>query len=158
MEDAENKERSRTKKHRIKAVVWLAVILVVALGFAHQYFIHTDRYIKSYIEKNKTELYSAAEVMLKRPTEADEFKNLLSAPYTDSGKFHIETLIDNPYYEDYRDILKKADKAGIQDIKSDGETVRFYHSSRFIVIYSPEKDEITGAEPAGDGWFYIRSF
>lgn len=159
MEDTEkNERRFWTKKRKIKAAVWLAVILVIALGFAHQYFIHTDGYIKSYIEKNKTELYAAAEVMLERPTEANEFKNLLSAPYTGSGKFRIGTLIDNPYYEDYRDILKKADEAGIQDIKSDGETVRFYHSSRYVVIYSPDKDEITGAVPAGDGWFYIKSF
>lgn len=162
MEDTEkNERRFWTKKRKIKAAVWLAVILVIALGFAHQYFIHTDGYIKSYIEKNKTELTQAAEGMLDKPTTSDSFINSVQTQenrITKDSKINIGLLIDNPFYKDMRGELKKVDSLGIQDVKATSETVRFYHSSRYVVIYSPDKDEITGAVPAGDGWFYIKSF
>lgn len=157
----EKKQRKPwTKKRKIKLGIWLAVILAVALGFFHQYYIHTDGYIKSYIEKNKTELSAAAEVLLETPTTSDTFKQSLTDEnrITGENKYNIKTVASNPCYKDNRETLEAVSGAGIQDVKSDGTTVRFYHSSRYVVIYSPDKAEITGAESAGDGWFYLKSF
>lgn len=161
MENTEKKKQFWTKKRKIKAVVWLVIILAVALGFFRQYYIHTDGYIKDYIDKNKAELTQAAEGMLEKPTTSNDFINSIANQenrITKDSKINIGLLIDNPFYEDIREALKEADNLGIQDVKATSETVRFYHSSRFVVIYSPEKDEITGAKPAGGGWFYIKSF
>lgn len=162
MKETENQDnRFFTKKRKIKAVIWLALILIIALGFLHQYYVHTDRHIKNFIEKNKAELTRAAESMLDKPTTSDDFINTVMTQenrITKDSKISIELLIDNPFYEDIREQLKAVDSLGIQDVKATDQAVRFYHSSRYVVIYSPDKNEITGAVSAGEGWFYIKSF
>lgn len=153
-----------TKKRKIKLAAWLIIILAVAAGFLHQYIIHTEGHIKSHLEKNKTAYSQAAQMLLERPTSSEEFASSVKDELERVGavspdrKFSIGLLEDNPYYKDSLDLLEAVEDAGIQDVKSTAETVRFYHKSRFVLIYSPEKENITGAEKIGDGWFYIRSF
>ena len=149
------------KSNRKKLMIWGVIIIAVTLGFVHQYIIHTDSHIKGFIEKNKAEYTAAAQLLLDRPTTDQQFLDNVykyDTAVKPDNKFPVETLMENPVYSGSTDILEKISDLGTQDVKSDGTTVRFYQTSRFVVIYSPEKEEISGAKSCGDGWFYISSF
>lgn len=150
-----------TKRQKIKLTVWLVVIVVIVLGFVHQYYIHTDGYIKKFFENNKSVMTEAADALLEKPTFSDEFIESVADNenrITADQKINIGFLIDNPYYADESDVLSKVKKAGIQDVKSTYTTVRFYASARFVLIYSPDADDVAGAKTIGDGWFFIDTF
>lgn len=154
------KERQKwSKKKKAKLIFWLIIIILVAFGFAHQYYIHTDSYIKSFYEDNKTLLTQAAQQLLEKPTDSQDL-NISSdeQQIQKDGKINIGFLKDNPYYKEISSILYDIEDIGIQDIKATSESVRFYASARYVLIYSPNVDEVSGAEKIGDGWFYIDTF
>jgi ribosome-interacting GTPase 1 len=160
MEKSVKKRKPLTKKTKIKIIVWAVILLAVAAGFGHQYYIHTDGYIKSFIQKNLEDYTAAAQMLIEKPTSSEDFQSNVdsSVAVQSLTKYNIEQMESNPYYDGYEELLEKVAKHGTQDIKSTESEARFYQSVRFVIIYAPDKDTVTGAESAGDGWFYIKSF
>lgn len=143
---------------KVKLIVWAVIILAVGLGFLHQYIIHSDSYIRRYISAHETEYKAAGEVLLNKPTSSSDFTETLSSQVKKLNKFSIELIMDSPHYSGDRAVLEAVEELGVQDVKSTDSVVRFYQSYRFVVIYAPGRDTVEGAESAGDGWFYVKSF
>lgn len=150
------KEKSpMTTGRKVKWVIIIVIFISVAVGFVHQYYIHTDKYLQSILNDNLTVFSDTAEYLLKTPTtNTDNFENSDNQYINNKSYIDIRLIKENSNYKDIVKELEKLEDIGVSEIKSDGISVSYQTLSRSAFIYSP-KNKISGAKESENGWYYL---
>ena len=151
-----NKEKTPVSTgKKIKWIISGVIIILIAIGFYHQYYIHSDNYIIDFFEKNSVTFTDVSEKLLEKPTTQKQFSGEENEFINNQALIDIRVLIADSEYLEIKSQLESLEKADVSDIKSDGKTVSFQTLSRCTYIYSPQ-NKITDACEYKNGWYYLK--
>ena len=146
---ADGKLHKWSTGRKVKWIIWIVIILAVALGFWHQYYMRSDSQIKAVFDDNKASFQTTAEFMIESISS--------EKPTLSKGKCSIKSLTENSACKSIKKELEELERRNITYIDSDGLTVKFYTIYDHYYIYRSPLSSSGGEDNLGDGWSYVKT-
>ena len=147
--NSDGKLRKWSTGRKVKWIIWIVIIIAVALGFWHQYYMRSDSSIKTVFNDNKQTFQTVADFMLGGMT--DENARLKK------GKRSIGALGRDDSLKDIKTQIEELERRNIAYIECDGTKVIFYTIyDSYYVYFSPLSSTYSGND-LGGGWAYVKT-